>query len=118
MKQAVPQLPGDDAERDHRADGDQTCEEAIEVLEGDGLDIVRRGADLGWAVERGGALHVGVLRPLPGGRGALDRIGAHRCARRWKLARQHDVTSRYIIGIFSHNDPRDTGWRANAVCQD
>jgi hypothetical protein len=118
VKQAVPQLPADDAERDHRADRDQTREEAVEILEGDGLDVLGGRAVLSGAIECGGALHVGALRTLPGGRGALDGIGAHRCARRWKLARQYDVTSRYTISIFPLNDPQDTGWRANAVCQD
>jgi hypothetical protein len=62
-------------------------------------------------------MHAGVVMTLPGGRGALNGIGAHRCARRWKLPRQYDAMSRHIIGIFPHDYPQTTGWRANAICQ-
>src|SRR4029077_16393148 len=82
VKQAVPQLPADEAEREDRADRDQACEEAIEVLEGGGLDVLggrtagSRAFDVHVVGTRlaGRAPAVGVVRTLPGGRGALDRI--------------------------------------------
>ena len=48
VKQAIPQLPADEAEREDRADRDQAREEAVEVFEDGRLNVVR-----GRTVERG-----------------------------------------------------------------
>ena len=115
MKQAVPQLPADEAECENWPDRDQAREEAIEILEDRRLNVVDRDE----AIERGSVEDVtldrGVVRTLPGGRGALDRIGAHRCARDGTLARPEDARDTVHGMRYPVDTKLNTGWRANAI---
>jgi hypothetical protein len=112
VKQAVPQLPAGEAECDDGANGDEPREKAVEVLVRDGLDVLGRGT-VGC-----GTLDLGVVRIRPGGCGALDRMGAHRCARRWTVAGRDDVKRHCATCQYPFNTMQDTGWRANAPRED
>src|ERR1700728_1558344 len=109
VKQAVPQLPADEAEREDRADRAQPREEAVQVLVGGGLYVLGR-----WAVKPG-TFNMGVLR---GGRRrwrTLDRMGAHRCARRWKVARRADATRHHTMRNYPLVYLRNTGQIAKGL---
>jgi len=114
VKQAIPQLPADEAKCENRTDGDQTRQEAVQVLEDGGLNVVR-----GRAIKRGTVEAMtrdrGIIRTLPGGRGALDRIGAHRCTRDGTLARPDDARDTAHFVRYLVDTMLNTGWRANAI---